>query len=401
MQSDNSRPHKTLPKKHWDSTFRLMQWWQPETVQNAKVMVIGAGALGNEVLKNLALMNVGNIFIVDFDKVEYANLSRSILFREEDCEPPQFKAEVAAKRLKEINPNIKVQTIIGDVEIDVGLGLIRRMDVMIGCLDNRQARLAIDRACHKMKKPWIDGGIENLAGRATVYTPGISCYEATLTQADFNLLQYQASCPDRAKKIISQGKIPTTPLSASIIGAIQVQEALKIIHQQKEQSMGGKEFFFQGMNNYMGLFNAAPLPEDCPCLTDIYEPIKEIKKLHHQLRVKELIDILKEEFQEDNPQIMLDFSIVLEITPEISQKKTTLVKAKPQLSEEDTDPYRTEPNEEVFVTKETHILDEQFPFQEKKLIELGIAPLQILQVYAKGETHFVELTGEEKFINFI
>ena len=63
-------------------------------MQNAKVLVIGAGALGNEVIKNLALMGVGYIFIVDFDKIEAANLSRSVLFREQDNN--RSKAEVVA-----------------------------------------------------------------------------------------------------------------------------------------------------------------------------------------------------------------------------------------------------------------------------------------------------------------
>jgi len=61
-------------------TFDFISWWDREKVQNAKVMVIGAGALGNEVIKNLALMGIGHIFIVDFDKIEAANLSRSVLF---------------------------------------------------------------------------------------------------------------------------------------------------------------------------------------------------------------------------------------------------------------------------------------------------------------------------------
>jgi len=63
-------------------TFEFISWWDREKVQNAKVMVIGAGALGNEVIKNLSLMGIGNLFIVDFDKIEAANLSRSVLFRE-------------------------------------------------------------------------------------------------------------------------------------------------------------------------------------------------------------------------------------------------------------------------------------------------------------------------------
>ena len=63
-------------------TFEFISWWEREKVQDAKVMIVGAGALGNEVIKNLALMGIGHLFIVDFDYIEAANLSRSVLFRE-------------------------------------------------------------------------------------------------------------------------------------------------------------------------------------------------------------------------------------------------------------------------------------------------------------------------------
>ena len=61
--------------KEWDSTFQLLSWWNKDVIQNAKIMVVGAGALGNEVLKNLTLLNVGNILIVDFDPVSYTHLT--------------------------------------------------------------------------------------------------------------------------------------------------------------------------------------------------------------------------------------------------------------------------------------------------------------------------------------
>jgi DNA-binding transcriptional regulator YhcF (GntR family) len=75
-------------------TFELISWWEREKVAKARVLVVGAGALGNEVVKNLALMGVGNVFILDFDTIEMANLSRSVLYRESDT--GRRKAEVAA-----------------------------------------------------------------------------------------------------------------------------------------------------------------------------------------------------------------------------------------------------------------------------------------------------------------
>src|SRR4051812_37500180 len=64
--------------------FRLISWWDQAKLSKAKILVVGAGALGNEIVKNLALLGVGNIFIADLDRIENSNLSRSILYRESD-----------------------------------------------------------------------------------------------------------------------------------------------------------------------------------------------------------------------------------------------------------------------------------------------------------------------------
>ena len=64
--------------------FKLINWWEQEKLQKAKVLVVGSGALGNEIIKNLALLGIGNIFIADMDYIENSNLSRSILFREKN-----------------------------------------------------------------------------------------------------------------------------------------------------------------------------------------------------------------------------------------------------------------------------------------------------------------------------
>src|SRR6516165_5841408 len=82
--------------------FRLISWWDQQRLASARVLVIGAGALGNEILKNLALLGVGRVFLADLDRVANSNLSRSVLFREADCGRP--KVEVAAERAHEIYP---------------------------------------------------------------------------------------------------------------------------------------------------------------------------------------------------------------------------------------------------------------------------------------------------------
>src|SRR5512138_3347361 len=229
-------------------TFEFISWWEREKVQKAQVLVVGAGALGNEVIKNLALMGVGYIFIIDFDKIEAANLSRSVLFREQDNN--RSKAEVVAARAKSINPNVHIQYLNADVTTGLGLGIIRRMDAIIGCLDNREARLAVNRFCYWMNKPWVDGAIQELLGLMRVFKPGEgACYECTLTEQALRDLSLRYSCQLLARQNVLLGKVPTTPTIASIIGGMQSQEALKLIHSMPVEP--GKVTHFNGLNNMM------------------------------------------------------------------------------------------------------------------------------------------------------
>ena len=87
---------------------KLIPWWSQDVVSGAKVLVIGAGATGNETAKDLALLGVGNICIADMDTVARSNLSRTVLFTEQDI--GKNKAEVAAERIKKMNntPGCKV-----------------------------------------------------------------------------------------------------------------------------------------------------------------------------------------------------------------------------------------------------------------------------------------------------
>lgn len=230
------------------SRLGLISWWNQDVLKKSKVLVAGCGALGNEIIKNLAMLGVGNIYAVDMDTVERSNLTRSILFRLED--EGKFKAETAAKRAKEINPGINIFYYNGNI-FNLGLNIFREMDIVIAGLDNREARLFINRSCIKVNKPWIDGGIEVLNGVARLFAPPYDvCYECTLNETDFALISKRKSCLLIGNDEIESGKIPTTPTISSIIAGIQVQEAIKYLHNKSELPfLVGKGFVFSGINN--------------------------------------------------------------------------------------------------------------------------------------------------------
>lgn len=195
-----------------------------ELINQSRVMVVGCGALGNEVLKNLVLMGVQHLVIVDFDNVEQGNLTRSVLYRRSDVGEP--KVEVARKALLDINPALDIKAINGDIAHDVGLGLIRSMDIVIGCVDSRWARYCIQRLCHRAGKTWIDGGILDLTGSVKVFAPGKACYACSLGSEALADMQRRMPCAGVIRRREAAGHAPTTPIIASVIGAVQAQEAL-------------------------------------------------------------------------------------------------------------------------------------------------------------------------------
>lgn len=383
----------------WDNSLRRISGWDQEKLAQAKIMVVGAGALGNEVIKNLTLLNIGHLLIIDFDTIEYSNLSRSILYRSSDCD--KIKSTVAAERVKEINPNVKVQAMYGDIAYDIGLGIFRRMDVVIGCLDNRVARLFINRHCYKTGKAWVDGAIENLSGQLDVFKAGISCYECQLKESDWEDIRFRESCTDVAKRNATYGRIPTTPISASIIGAMQTQEALKIFYKNDKNSLAGQRFKYGGMSNMMLTYGAPSPKSDCISHAN-WSEIIEATELSCQNTIGETLEWLSSKFNTKKVKINLDYSIATELFSEKSEKSHEVLIPKFRLSNTMLSQYEEEPGETIYVPLESQIncLDAGFPNLTMTLQAAGVPPLQILEIETEEDIYFVELTGDLDVINF-
>src|SRR6476646_8318052 len=108
------------------SRLRAIEWWDQEKVAAARILVIGAGALGNEVIKNLALLGVGHILIIDMDRIEASNLSRSVLYRASDN--GSYKCEAAARAARDIYPDVKSHALVANAVYDIGMGVYRWAD---------------------------------------------------------------------------------------------------------------------------------------------------------------------------------------------------------------------------------------------------------------------------------
>lgn len=252
--------------------FEKVEWWQQQRLRDARILVAGAGALGNEVIKNLALLGVGHLVIADMDTIEISNLTRSPLFRESDA--GAYKAVCAARSARELYPAMNVRALTVNITSDLGLGWIRWADVVVGALDNREARLFLNAACARLGRPWIDGGIEVMQGVIRgFHPPHTSCYECTMSEVDWRIVNERRSCSMLARRALAHGGVPTTPITASIIGAIQAQEVVKILHGLP--ALLGRGFVYEGATH--NSYNVAyPKHPDCPWHEEI-APVETLR----------------------------------------------------------------------------------------------------------------------------
>jgi molybdopterin/thiamine biosynthesis adenylyltransferase len=283
------------------SRLRLIPWWDQDKIRAARVLVIGAGALGNEILKNLALLGFLHVAVVDLDQIELSNLSRAILFRPADV--GRSKADTVAHAYRELLPEATIQPLTANVMQDCGLGLFAWADLILAGLDNREARLWINRAAWKTNRPWIDGAIEGINGVARVFLPGRApCYECTLGETDWAILDRRMSCNLLLHEATSEGRVPTTPTISSIIGGIQVQEAVKLLHGMP--TLASKGYIFEGLHHTSYVVDYTENPE---CLSHyVLDKIVGIHEASHALTLEQLLRRAAGDLNSD--EVVLEFS---------------------------------------------------------------------------------------------
>jgi molybdopterin-synthase adenylyltransferase len=187
-----------------------------EKLNNSRVLVIGLGGLGSPVSMYLASAGVGNLVLVDFDKVDISNLQRQIVHSTNDI--GRLKIDSAKEHLQAINPEISIECIDHSLDSDELLEEAEKADVIVDASDNFQTRFALNDASVKTKTPLVSGAAIRFEGQITVFNPtdeASPCYRCLYNEDVAT-----------AETCTANGVI--APL-LGIIGSIQANETLKLL----------------------------------------------------------------------------------------------------------------------------------------------------------------------------
>lgn len=216
----------------------LVDGFSQEVVQKLHFAIVGCGAVGNEVVKNLALLGVGKLDVFDFDTIEIHNLTRSVLFRESDI--GKKKAQVVADRAMELDPNVIVNAYTGDFWAEMSLDMLKGYDAVISCVDNFEARIRLNRLCSLFSKDFINTGIDSRNASIEVYPfskhKHSACYQCNIPTGVYAEISRRYSCGWLRNLAVQEKVIPTTPITASLAGAMAASIAIRLQNDTYEQS---------------------------------------------------------------------------------------------------------------------------------------------------------------------
>ena len=258
---------------------KRIKGWDQKKISSANIMVIGAGATGNEVVKNLVLAGIGKIILIDYDFINISNLNRCVLFNIKSAEKKEYKADVVKEACKDLNPDVEVVTLKEDLnDIDKKY---YQCDVICSCVDNIEARLQANNYAFYYNVPFVDSGIDEFYGSVQAVYSGVNdaaCLQCGISNSDLDLMWTKFSCT--GQEISSEngetvGKMATIITTTSIIGGIQAQQVLKFIlgidsfKEKGKWNLGepliGKQLNYNGRTNKFDIIKKLKNPDCWTC----------------------------------------------------------------------------------------------------------------------------------------
>jgi molybdopterin/thiamine biosynthesis adenylyltransferase len=286
MDSEESRNQIKVLKETSTNSDRFdrqkrIAGWDQKKIHNANVMVIGAGATGNEVVKNLTLCGIGTIYLIDYDIVESSNLSRCVLFNYINS-LEKYKADVIKETCKNLNPEVKIIPIKQELN-SIDKDLYKRSDVICSCLDNLEARLEANNYAYYYNVPFVDSGIDEFFGSVQVVYSGdkdAACLQCGISDKDLDIMWKKFSCTGQELKSTdseTERIIASIITTTSIIGGIQSQQVLKILlglssfkkngnwNPNIGDPLVGKQLIYNGISNEFSIISKLKDPNCWTC----------------------------------------------------------------------------------------------------------------------------------------
>lgn len=370
-----------------------------QKIKDCKILVVGAGAGGNEVLKNLALMGFGNFTIIDFDEIEASNLSRTTLFRKEDI--GKAKSIVSASELKKISLHENPQIIGLDSKIeDIGAKVFLENDIIISCVDVDNVRAYINDWAVRLKKPLFEMGFNKFVVQVLFFPndeSGSPCLREVIGMGD--LSGKRQSCSQLKIRDNSLSYIPTIQISASFAGTFIATEVILFLENRSKL----KNKWLQYSADYHRL-NVFTIQQDPKChIHQDYEYSFIDTNVRSSETIKDVLEYLKQKYDEDFV-FRLDNQIVLEMNCEECDNVIHVFDYKKNLFDEERwcndcrnkGLYR----EDIAVSKkwvtieEIHLLNNELEqFAAMSLSSLKVKANDLIKCYSLLTTNYALLVG--------
>jgi molybdopterin/thiamine biosynthesis adenylyltransferase len=235
--------------------------YDPLVLASRAVLVVGAGAGGSNVIQNLALSGVGDIRLVDCDRIEVSNITRSPLFSREAARNRLPKAQVAARAALELSHAMAPAIRFAGRRIEeLGLAVFAGVAVVVSCVDSWIVRAYLSDCCRLLGIPLVEGGFGGHAGNQTVFQNAAAdepCWRCLHPDVPTG----RAPCSLYAHEVESQGMVPATQPLAATFGGLAAQAAIGASH--GEFPLGGSLLHLDTRTGRCGRFSVTPHPE-CP-----------------------------------------------------------------------------------------------------------------------------------------
>jgi adenylyltransferase/sulfurtransferase len=221
----------------------------------AKVTLCGCGALGTVLANALVRAGVGHLRLVDRDFIETSNLQRQVLFDERDVADNLPKAEAAARKLRAINSEVRIEPVVTDIDRTNILELVADADLVLDGTDNFEVRYLINDAAVKLAKPWVYGGCIGSHGQTMTILPGQTPCLRCVFEA--------APAPGESGTCETAGVLG--PI-VNVVASLQAAEAIKILTGRLDK-VNRELIYVDVWENVQRKIKIAPLLGlvDCPC----------------------------------------------------------------------------------------------------------------------------------------